>query len=130
MPIIRKLAHFSRLVGLQDMNDFIGADIKPDGLFDAFYPQSIGKLREYCQRNPDFHIVSQVGAMRFNRVVNSAHFFYLAVGSCDESLIFCPSFKLADQTFLKIAEFNIDKTTAPVANGEGRVQIVLPKDLV
>jgi hypothetical protein len=77
--------------------------IHPCAPLAIFRRERLGELQQFCQQNPEYHIVSQLNAnVLINRPAPAARLFFLAYGDQDKKVFYSTSALSPD---LQIPEF-------------------------
>ena len=70
-----------------------------DNDLDAFFgKESIPMLREFCEKNPDFHIVTKHDGKVYNRLIPEYDRFYFADGDPDPTLEAIINFEYSERS--------------------------------
>ena len=95
-----------RTVPLSDI-DFALLDIIPDDRLGFFNSNRLSELTTFCQKNPEFHIMSYLKRyrVRVNAVVSTAHLYRLGQGDKDPELMCIPPIGKDVIEYLRICEF-------------------------
>jgi len=77
-------------------------DLKPFGIVSCgisgeFEVERVEEIKDFCRKNPQFHIISAVENAYINRFIPNAFFYHLALGDSDP-YIYYPS-----ELYLKFA---------------------------
>ncbi len=87
---------FRNRTGILFDYEFEPVDIVPDTITGLFLRSRLDELIEYCEINPEYHIVSILyGSMFFNRILENATLFCLAGGDKDTSLVCFEDYRFA-----------------------------------
>ena len=57
-----------------------------DSLLGEFLPHRFQELKQFCNRNPGYHIITSRGLCRYNKCLGNADGYHLATGSSDPGL--------------------------------------------
>ena len=79
---------FSRRIGLMTYYvDLEKLGLSPRSAIGTFWPRDIPILLEFCRKNPNYHIVTDVkSGGRVNKYVEGNHMYKLAKGDTDPDL--------------------------------------------
>lgn len=84
--------------------DFQNMSIKPCRQIGAFEPGRLEELVEFCRKNPEYHIVTNVDMMYINKLLVHGDDFYLARGDTEEDLVYMKRLSLTSFYALNIAK--------------------------
>lgn len=110
MKIIHKYSDFLEIVDPLRCDDFDDLEIKP--CFDSglFTWNRYHELVEFCQKNPSYHIISEVGpGVDINKPLEGMCSYRLGKGDKDPELAYVKKIDWKDYECLKMFEFNADK---------------------
>ncbi len=93
---IPKVLEFWQRTAILVDYEFENVDIMPSSAF-GFDNHRLAELKQFCGRNPDFHIISLVnGCLYFNKVMKNATQYYLAQGDSNPDLVCFENYKMAE----------------------------------
>ncbi len=98
MIIVPTTLEFRRRVAVLVDYEFEEVDIIPDSMIGTFDNHRLDELQDFCAKNPDYHIVSNVNVgLYFNKALPDAQAFYLAEGDTNPDLVCFEDYKLAQR---------------------------------
>jgi len=101
MRIIRTTKEFYEIANPLIDWEFDGVDgLEADSIAGLFFSDRAAELKDFCERNPKYHIISIKASMLFNRFVEKASAFYLADGDSSPEIILIRWHETAEEKFM------------------------------
>ncbi len=98
MIIIPTTLEFRRRTAVLVDYEFEEADIVPDSILGRFEHHRLDELIEFCEKNPDYHIISVINiTLYFNKVLPNAQTYYLGQGDSNPDLVCFENHQLAQR---------------------------------
>ncbi len=88
MIIVPKLLEFRQRTAVLVDYEFEDVSIEPDSMIGTFETSRLEELKQFCQENPNYHIISELNfCLYFNKVLPNAQQFYLGQGDENPDLV-------------------------------------------
>jgi hypothetical protein len=94
--------------------EFLG--LEPDSVDGSFSPKRISSLIEFCESNPEYHIISSQGFVLYNKYIPDSNFYFIGDGDSDHNLTFDLTSRLSINNFLQVGHAKFAPVTENMKN--------------
>jgi hypothetical protein len=112
VKLIHDFGEFLERVGRVMFDDFDHLDIVPDSVVGIFGSNRTEELKEFCKKNPQYHIVTAIKFAYYNTFIENSHVYFLGCNDPDPELIYTEKRSASYYNELEILKFDRDERSA------------------
>jgi hypothetical protein len=112
VKLIHDYREFVHRVGRVVYDDFEHMDIVPDTAFGLFGPERTAELKEFCKKNPQYHIVTVIDFAYYNTFIDDSYVYFLGCKDPDPEIIYTEKRATSYYEELEIFKFDNDERRA------------------